>query len=451
VPQGTTRVGRARDNDVVIDGPESASVSQHHCEILRDGDSFRIRDLGSTNGTFLNGERTAESELIAPATIRLGVGNYEFTFVTTATGATDMDATLRIVPGEEASQATYDGLISDAVTRARHARASGRHNETMMIMREALGWALHRSRKRSKRVIIGLILGLVTVSAFATWKIWELNRSKKSIDTRIQEIETALEKASGVDTDSLISQLEAYQGEVQQLERNPLFRIVRGQEDFVTREIRTLMAEFGAEVYSVPPEFTERIRHYLDQYQGSERPIMVRALGIGERHIRTIREMLIQEQLPPDLAFIPVVETAMISGQPSSAGAAGPWQFTPATAKAYGLRVDSHVDERLDLRKSTKAGCKYLRELILDFGSGSSVMLALAAYNSGPTKVKQAVMKTVRDPIKQRNFWYLYRARALPAETREYVPKVVAVMIIGRNPERFGFTTEMESADRQEK
>jgi membrane-bound lytic murein transglycosylase D len=66
-------------------------------------------------------------------------------------------------------------------------------------------------------------------------------------------------------------------------------------------------------------------------------------------------------------------------------------------------------------------------------------MLALAAYDLGPTKVKQAIIATVHDPIKQRNFWYLYRVNALPKETREYVPKVVAAMIIGRNPQHFGF------------
>jgi membrane-bound lytic murein transglycosylase D len=65
-------------------------------------------------------------------------------------------------------------------------------------------------------------------------------------------------------------------------------------------------------------------------------------------------------------------------------------------------------------------------------------MLALAAYNVGPSKVKR-VVRDVKDPIKQRNFWYLYRIRALPAETREYVPKIIAGMIIGRNPEHFGF------------
>jgi membrane-bound lytic murein transglycosylase D len=132
------------------------------------------------------------------------------------------------------------------------------------------------------------------------------------------------------------------------------------------------------------------------------------------------------------------VESALSRGESSPAGAAGFWQFTPETAKAYGLKISKGVDERLDIRKATRAACKYIRELILDFGAGSSVMLALAAYNLGPTKVKQAVRK-VSDPIKQRNFWYLYRARALPEETREYVPKVIAAMIIARHPDRFGF------------
>jgi membrane-bound lytic murein transglycosylase D len=192
-------------------------------------------------------------------------------------------------------------------------------------------------------------------------------------------------------------------------------------------------------VYSIPPEFVSRVKHYIEQNQGPERPVVERALSEGRPHIERIRRILEQEQLPPDLAYIPVVESALTSGSASEAGAVGPWQLTPPTARAYGLRVDGEVDERKDLVKSTRASCKYLRELILDFGAGTSVLLALAAYNVGPGKVKQAVSRTVRDPIQQRNFWYLYRARALPRETREYVPKVFAVMLIGRNPGRFGF------------
>jgi membrane-bound lytic murein transglycosylase D len=209
--------------------------------------------------------------------------------------------------------------------------------------------------------------------------------------------------------------------------------------DIVTRSLHSLMTEFGAEVYSIPPDFVDRVKHYIEQDQGPDRPIMTRALSEASGQIQIIRRILQEEQLPPDLAYIPLVESALTSSQTSAVGATGPWQFTKSTAKAYGLRVDGQVDERKDLVKSTHATAKYLRDLILDFGAGSSVMLALAAYDSGTTRVKAAVSKTVLDPIKQRNFWYLYRTRALPAETREYVPKVFAAILIGRNPHYFGF------------
>jgi membrane-bound lytic murein transglycosylase D len=176
----------------------------------------------------------------------------------------------------------------------------------------------------------------------------------------------------------------------------------------------------------------------MKQYQERDRPHMERAVGRARRQLDTIRQIFESQHLPPDLAYMVLVESAFISGSHSPAGAAGLWQFTPATARAYGLRITEQLDERLDLRKSTLGAGRYIRELILDFGAGSSVMLALAAYNVGPGKVKQAVRK-VQDPIKQRNFWYLYRVRALPVETREYVPKIIAVMIIGRNLEHFGF------------
>jgi membrane-bound lytic murein transglycosylase D len=181
------------------------------------------------------------------------------------------------------------------------------------------------------------------------------------------------------------------------------------------------------------------VNHYIELDTGPNRPLIAQALSDGGRQVQLIRQVLEEEQLPPDLAYIPLVESALIPDQASAAGAVGPWQITAATARAFKLRVDSQVDERKDLLKSTQASCRILRSLILDFGSGSSVLLALAAYNVGPGKVKQAVVKNVRDPIKQRNFWYLYRTRALPVETREYVPKVLAAIVIGRDPKHFGF------------
>ena len=454
--QPVTTVGRGAGNSVVIQGSDASVVSLHHLEIAQDGQGYTIRDLGSTNGTFVDGCAVSTAPLSAPAAIRLGNQGPEFLFVVEKVH--DLDKTMVAPAGAAASPepppgpgTTYGGLLSGAVEEARRARASGLTNQTMMIMRDTLNHVLRRSNKRARRVIVVLAVSLAALGSFTAWKIWSFRQERTSIAMRIRAIEAELQKASGADTnvDKLVSQLETYEGEARQLEQNPLYRFVGGKEDFVTRELRALLAEFGAEVYSVPPEFTERVQFYLDQYLGSDRPNIAKALAQGQRDVPIMRAILVQEQLPPDLAFIPVVESALASNQSSAAGASGLWQFTPATARAYGLRVDKTVDERQDLRKATRAGCRYLRELILDFGTGSSVMLALAAYNSGPAKVKQAVMNTVKDPIKQRNFWYLYRVRALPAETREYVPKVMAVMIIGRNPARFGFAASPKEASGQ--
>jgi membrane-bound lytic murein transglycosylase D len=240
-------------------------------------------------------------------------------------------------------------------------------------------------------------------------------------------------------TDQLIDQLDQYEDRAQALQNTLLYRVSSFEhEEAIKREIRALMAEFGAETYSIPPEFLNEVKRYIQQYQGPDRPNMERALGEARKDMDTMRQIFQQNNLPPDLAHIVLVESAFSGDSASSAGAAGLWQFTPATARQYGLKVTDKADERLDPAKSTRAACKYIRELILDFGAGSSVMLALAAYNLGPAKVKTAVRK-INDPIKQRNFWYLYRVRAVPPETRAYVPKVIAAMIIARHPEHYGF------------
>ena len=225
------------------------------------------------------------------------------------------------------------------------------------------------------------------------------------------------------------------------MQKTLLYRLgVRSEEeDFVESEIKALLKEFGAEEYRISREFTQQVRRFIRQYQERDRPHMERALGRSRKEVEAVKKQLEADKLPPDLAYMALVESAFIGGSTSSAGAAGLWQFTPTTAKAYGLKVGDGVDERLDARKSTAAAGRYIRELILDFGSGSSVMLALAAYNSGPGKVKRAI-RTVADPIKQRDFWYLYRTKALPPETREYIPKTIGVIIIGRHPARFGFS-----------
>jgi pSer/pThr/pTyr-binding forkhead associated (FHA) protein len=444
-----TTVGRAPDNDVVIPSPKS--VSLHHLVIERvtlDGqDAFRVRDLSSTNGTFVNGTRVTES-VIGPGTpIRLGSQGPELWLVIEDPAAWGLDRTTVILAGDLPAMRedrrpnnTYEEMLSEGVKRLRQARSQGLAGHTMTIMREALKPALKHMSRRFRISVGLLVIAVVGVSGGAAWKIVRLNQQKSAIDRQITQLEAQVQKAGSTgEANRLIAQLEGYEAAGGQLQGDPLYRFGRREQDPVTIGIRGLMAEFGAEEYSVPPEFRERVEYYIRQYQGPYRPLMTRALYTESKQISVVQQVLEQQHLPPDLSYLPLVESALESLSHSRAGAVGLWQLTPVTARAYGLRVSHENDERLDTLKATRAACQYLHDLILGFGAGSSVMLALAAYDLGPAKVKQAIAEVVADPIKQRNFWYLYRVKALPVETREYVPKVFAAMIIARDPGRFGF------------
>ena len=122
-----------------------------------------------------------------------------------------------------------------------------------------------------------------------------------------------------------------------------------------------MMAEFGAESYSIPPDFVQRVNDYIARDCGPDRPKVAQALNLGASRIQTIRRILETQQMPADLAYIPIVESALSANAESAAGAVGPWQLIAPTARAYGLRVDGAVDERQDLVKFTQASCHYLK------------------------------------------------------------------------------------------
>jgi pSer/pThr/pTyr-binding forkhead associated (FHA) protein len=440
-----TRLGRSPDNDIVLDDPR---VSSHHLEIRLVDGVYRLCDLNSTNGTYLSGERITETVLAPPAVFQLGSSGPELQFVM-EDALPDANQTLAapdLPPLMEQNSAPpiskeHEKMLSRAVARARRARRSGAFDQTGMIMRAMLGEALHRSSKKFKLAIAILAIALAGVSVYGAVEVRKLTAEKEALDAQMRKIELRLEQSSQdpAETQQLLDRLDVFQGEEKALENTVLYRIGPGRrEDPVARGIRSLMAEFGAETYSIPPEFLDAVNRFIARYTGVDRATTERALGEARPNIETMRRVFEQENLPADLAYMAVAESGMRADETSDSGAVGWWQFTAATAKHFGLRIDGRIDERRDVRKSTLAAAKYIRELILDFGAGSSVMLALAAYDLGPAKVKQAIRR-VSDPIRQRDFWYLYRTRALPAETRDYVPKVIAAMIIARNPAAFGF------------
>jgi membrane-bound lytic murein transglycosylase D len=139
-----------------------------------------------------------------------------------------------------------------------------------------------------------------------------------------------------------------------------------------------------------------------------------------------------QKGLPEELVFTAMIESGFNPIAVSRAGAKGLWQFMAPTARRYGLRVDRWLDERLDPEKSTVAAANYLKDLYAIFGSWE---LSQAAYNAGEMKILRAIAGTGT-----RDFWSLTRSRLLRDETKNFVPAIHALTIIGQEPEQYGFT-----------
>jgi hypothetical protein len=453
-----TRIGRAESNDVVVSGEQGATVSAYHAEIRRNGDQYRLYDRGSTNGTYLNGRLVTEAVVEPESVIRLGPYGPEFIFQVAQPADGDLDRTIQVrqlssnggaKPNgksngvhKPAGGDDHEALVAEALHEVRSARHRGEADQTAIILRKLLNAGVQRSSRRLKQIIVVLVAVLAVVVTYSWWSIADLQQQKSDIDAQIAEIESRLQEG-GQDPgeiDQLIARLTLYQDRARSLQDNLFYQFTAEGRSriFIQREIELLLAEFGATDSKPPAEFVDRVQEYIHRYQGPDRPNMERALGRARPQLDRMREVVEQNNLPGDLAYMALVESAFINGRTSRANAAGLWQFRPETAQHLGLVVSEELDERFDMEKSTHAAARYIRSLILEFGSGNSVMLALAAYNTGPTRVRRAVRK-VKDPIKQRNFWYLYSTGALPRETRDYVPKIFAAIIIGRNPEEFEF------------
>ncbi len=183
-----------------------------------------------------------------------------------------------------------------------------------------------------------------------------------------------------------------------------------------------------------PLVYNEFVGQWINYFSGPRgRGFFGRWLERSTRYIPMIKQVLKEEGLPEDLIYLSMIESGFNPKAKSRAKAMGPWQFMKATGQRYNLEVDYFVDERKDITKSTRAAAQYLKELHQIFGSW---YLAAAAYNAGEGKVLMAIRRD-----RSRNFWELSRRKKnFRAETRNYVPKIIAAALIAKNPERYGFT-----------
>lgn len=167
--------------------------------------------------------------------------------------------------------------------------------------------------------------------------------------------------------------------------------------------------------------YNDVVQKFIDRYSGRLRHSISYMLGASNFYIPIFEEALETYQLPLELKYLPIIESALNPTAVSRVGATGLWQFMIGTGKQYGLQVNSLVDERRDPVKSSYAAARYLKDLYKVFGDWN---LVIAAYNCGPENINKAIHRSNGD----KDYWKIYPY--LPKETRGYVPAFIAANYI---------------------
>jgi membrane-bound lytic murein transglycosylase D len=180
----------------------------------------------------------------------------------------------------------------------------------------------------------------------------------------------------------------------------------------------------------------ERVDYWVEQFSKGEKRVEIATyLDRKAQYEEMIRGELRRRKMPEDLLYLAMMESGFNPEAHSAQGARGIWQLSADTARLYKLRVDETVDERLDAEKSTAAALEFLRDLYGRFGSW---YLAAAAYNAGANRVGRALTETLGTEWAEDDDYYRIWEK-LPAETRDFVPAIIAAARIGNDPGRYGF------------
>lgn len=198
------------------------------------------------------------------------------------------------------------------------------------------------------------------------------------------------------------------------------------EDEGATVEVTELQFDF-------PVVENQKVQYYIDYFTGPGRNAFSRWLERTTRYLPYMQEVFAAQGLPRDLVYLSIVESGLNPKAYSWAHASGPWQFIPSTGKIFGLEADYWWDERRDFEKSTQAAALFLKELYGLFNN--DWYLAVAAYNAGPGAVARAIERSGNN-----DFWTLAHNAYLPQETRNYIPKLLAVLLIAKQPGKYGFT-----------
>ncbi len=215
-------------------------------------------------------------------------------------------------------------------------------------------------------------------------------------------------------------------GEIFEL-REAMFAALDGVDDPLMENVDLPSSVMATFPMTVNRAVENQLRFYL-----RKRGHLARVRQRAETYFPMIEQILAEEGVPDELKYLAVIESALNSTARSWAGAAGMWQFIPATGRHSGLTVTRGLDERLDPEKATRAAARHLKELYAMFGDWQ---LAISGYNCNPAKIRREIRRAEARNGRPATFWDIYNH--IPRETRAYIPSYIAVALIMANPDAF--------------
>jgi membrane-bound lytic murein transglycosylase D len=448
----TFLVGRSVECDFQV---IEKCVSRNHLQVAFDGEHWRLKDLASANGTFLNDVKIQEILLPENITVELGMGGPLLSLTVEKEDS----------PKVEDLQAAKKEFTTETHIIQHYLESSRKEHvgeQTMMFRRAFERVQKRKSIKYQVVIGIGLILLLAAggVIVFQTNKLHKLRSTAenifytmKNLQLQIAKVEEiVLQHAESKQTAELLekrAQLKdmekEYDGFVKEL---GVYEKLPEDEQTILHVART----FGECDVNVPKGFVAEVKRYIKKWQSTDR--LERALQRAKQkgYTRLIPRMLAENNLQPQYFFLALQESNFDEhavGPATSYGyAKGMWQFISPTASRYGLRIGPYMseavydplDDRFDFWKSTVAAMKYLRDLNSTEAQASG-LLVMASYNWGENNIRQIISRMPENP-RERNFWRLLGYKNIPMETYDYVFSIFSAAVICENQGLFGFNVE---------
>jgi hypothetical protein len=428
---GELVIGRdAREADLVVE--HSSSVSRRHAAVRDDGEGgYELVDLGSANGTTLNGERVGDRPLALEDGDRIELGGDVELLYEIAGGGSPLGAILAVLLlgalaaggwwwwSTRTQQAEVEVVMARAATLAREGMtASEAGNPEMakqrfqsaagLLFREGLLDDVERD------VIMRTALERIGARLGGNVDLWlAFKRNHQELAKRKQ----------------IEAQQEDRKAEITGTATKPTCRLdavgPAEYHDCLRQWVRQVLHELRQEPRAdLPNDFLALIA----ERQCVEHGFIRRSLGRGASLVPMMEVELEKKYLPRKMHYLSLIESGYQLKIASHAGAVGPWQFMPGTARDYGLNTGGS-DDRTDPVRATQAAGEYLNNLLMDFGAGD-LLLALASYNTGEGRVRGALRK-LDDPFSERSYWRLVERDLLHPETKAYVARFLAAAAAG--------------------